>query len=62
MAFKNNGRVIWLHLFSKNDKGNITISELKKLKILSNILLDLPDTEITRLIGLGELCEVNKNV
>jgi hypothetical protein len=62
LAFKNDSRVIWLHLFSKNDKGNVTISELKKLKILSNILLDLPDAEITRLIELGELCEVNKNV
>ncbi len=62
LAFKSNSRVIWLHLFSKNDKGNVTINELKKLKILSNILLDLPDEEITKLIGLGELCEVNENV
>ena len=62
LAFKNDSRVIWLHLFSKNDKGNVTINELKKLKILSNILLDLPGEEITRLIGLGELCEVNENV
>ena len=62
LAFKSDSRVIWLHLFSKNDKGNVTISELKKLKILSNILLDLPDAEITRLIELGELYEVKKNV
>ena len=61
LAFKSDSRVIWLHLFSKNDKGNVTISELKKLKILSNILLDLPDAEITRLIELGELYEVKKN-
>ena len=39
LAFKNENRVIWLHLFSKNEKGNVTAVEFKKLKILSNISL-----------------------
>ena len=62
LAFKKENRVIWLHLFSKNDKGNVTTNELKKLKSLSDILLSLPDDDITKLIKLGELCEVNKHV
>lgn len=62
LAFKKDYRVIWIHLFSKNDKGNITTSELKKLKSLSDILLTLSDDEISRLIDLGELYEVIENV
>ena len=62
LAFKSGSRVVWLHLFSKNEKGNICTSELKKLKLLSKILLDIPDDEVNKLIKLGELCEVNKNV
>lgn len=62
LAFKKENRVIWLHLFSKNDKANVTTNELKKLKSLSDILLDLPDDDIEKLIKLGELCEVNEHV
>jgi len=62
LAFKNGSRVVWLHLFSKNEKGNVSTSELKKLKLLSKILLDIPDNEINKLIKLGELHEVNENV
>ena len=58
LAFKKDRRIIWLHLFSKNEKGNITTNELKKLKSLSSILLDLPADAFTKLIHLGELCEV----
>jgi len=62
LAFKNDSRVVWLHLFSKNEKGNVSINELKKLKLLSNILLEITDDEIAKLVELGELYEVNKNV
>ena len=62
LAFKNDERVIWLHLFSKNEKGNISVSELKKLKQLSGILLALPDDKLTKLLDLGELYEVTENV
>ncbi len=62
LAFKNDSRVVWLHVFSKNEKGNVSISELKKLKLLSNILLEIPGNEISKLIEIGELYEVNENV
>lgn len=62
LAFKKENRVYWLHLFSKNEKGNITTSELKKLKQLAGIMLALDEEQIIKLIGSGELFEVNKNV
>jgi|GEM_PF-4161202 len=46
----------------KNDKGNVTTSELKKLKHLADIMFSLTDEQTNKLINLGELCEVNKNV
>ena len=62
LAFKSNNRVIWLHIFAKNDKDNVTTNELKKLKTLADILLDLSNSEIEKLIKLGELYEVNDHV
>jgi hypothetical protein len=61
MAFKNDKGVFWLHLFSKNDKGNVSTSELKKLKQLADIMFDLTDDQIIKLINLGELLEVKIN-
>jgi hypothetical protein len=52
--------MMWLHLFSKNEKDNGSITELKKLKLLSNILLETTDDKIVKLIALGELCEVKE--
>ena len=62
LAYKKESRVIWLHLFAKNEKGNISVVELKRLKVLSDILLGLSNDEIAQLIHLGELCEVKENV
>jgi len=62
LALKEEKRVIWLHLFAKNEKENITASELKKLKTLADILSTISDKDITRLIKNHELCEVNENV
>lgn len=62
LAFKKDSKIIWLHLFSKNEKGNVSTSELKKLKDLSNIVLELSDEQIYKLLNLGELFEVTKNV
>ena len=62
LAFKNDKGIYWLHLFSKNDKGNVTTSELKKLKHLADIMFSLTDEQTSKLINLGELCEVNTNV
>jgi len=62
LAFKKDNEIYWLHLFSKNDKENVTTSELKKLKQLSDIMFTLTDEQVKNLVNLGELCEVNTNV
>jgi hypothetical protein len=62
LAFKKDNEIYWLHLFSKNDKENVTTSELKKLKQLSDIMFTLTDEQVKNLVSLGELCEVNTNV
>ena len=62
LAYKTDRRVIWLHLFAKNDKGNVSTTELKKLKSLADILLGLSANDMARLIKLGELCEVDEHV
>ena len=62
LAFKKDNGIYWLHLFSKNDKENVTTSELKKLKFLADIMFSLTDEQINDLINLGEFCEVNTNV
>ncbi|NCT56322.1 MAG: type II toxin-antitoxin system RelE/ParE family toxin [Legionella sp.] len=61
LAFKAGDRIIWLHLFDKNDKGNVSNKELKKLKFLADILLALSDDELNRLIKLGEILEVKEH-
>jgi len=61
-AFKKESYIIWLHLFSKNDKENVTEKESKKLKTLANILLNLSSNDIARLVKLNELIEVTANV
>ena len=62
LAFKKDNGIYWLHLFSKNDKENVTTSELKKLKQLSDIMFTLTDEQVKNLVNLGELCEVKTNV
>lgn len=62
LAFKKDSRVIWLHLFAKNDKENITTGELKKLKLIADILLSMPIEDIIKLIKANELYEVTENV
>lgn len=58
LAVKKRKRLIWLHLFAKNDKGNVTTAELKKLKSLADILLELSESDVEKLVERGELLEV----
>ena len=62
LAVKQGERLIWLHLFAKNDKGNVTTGELKKLKTLADILLGLSQVDIDKLVKRGELLEVQDYV
>lgn len=61
LAFSKGNKIIWLHLFAKNDKANVTNTELVKLKKLATILLSLDANGIEKLCALGELYEVDDN-
>lgn len=61
LAFKQDNRVVWIHLFSKNEKANVSTDELKKLKTLSDVLLALSESDMENLIELGELFEVKED-
>lgn len=58
LAFKQNGRAIFLFGFSKNDRDNIEEAQLKELKKLSKAFLMLPDKKIHKLIKEKKLIEV----
>lgn len=62
LAFQQDNRIVWLHLFAKNDKENITTNELKKLKLLADIFISMPIEDILKLIKANELYEVTENV
>lgn len=51
-----------LRLASNDGKGNVTTGELKKLKILADILLGLSEADIDNLVKRGELLEVQDHV
>lgn len=58
LVYKKEDKIFWLHVFKKNEKENISTTELKKLKVLSKVFLNLKDNEIQALIDAGELSEV----
>jgi hypothetical protein len=59
ICFKQSDRAVYLHGFSKNSKGNISIKELKSLKELADILLNINEKELQTAISSGVLMEVN---
>lgn len=61
LAFKKDSLVIWLHMYGKNEKGNISHSELTDLKKISNVLLNATEAQLMILVKNGSLEEI-KNV
>lgn len=60
LAYKKDDRLIWVHAFSKNDKGNISKKDLEKLKGLSDIFLNLSKSDLEILIECGDLIEIKE--
>lgn len=58
LAFKNGKLIIWLHMYGKNEKGNVSQAELTDLKKLSSILLSATEEQFTTLVGNGKLQEI----
>ena len=44
--------------FAKNERDNIKDDELRMLKMLAAVLLDMDDTHIERAVSHGELKEI----
>ena len=59
ICFKQDDRAIFVHGFSKSNKGNISKRELQALKELAGILLDMSDQELQKALSIGALVEVN---
>jgi len=60
LAYKKDDRLIWIHAFSKNDKGNVSKKDLEKLKGLSEIYLNLSKSALQVLIECGDLIEIKE--
>lgn len=60
VAFRSERRAIFCFGFAKNEKENISDSQLRMLKKLAKDYLHLPINQIERLIDRTRLCEVNR--
>ena len=61
VLFRAAGHAFFAHGFAKNDKANISGQELKALKRLAGVLLELSVAELATAVRVGELIEVVTN-
>lgn len=61
LALKEGDSLIWLYIFDKNDKGNISNTELADLKKLSGTLLSATKDQMKLLIESGKLQEIKND-
>ena len=59
IAYRFADKAFFVYGFTKSAKANITVTELKALKLLAHDLLNYSDTEIHRLLDAGVLFEIN---
>ena len=59
LFFREGDRLIYIHGFKKNEKANITDTELKAFKGLAKIFEDMTGDQINQSIKSGYLIEVN---
>lgn len=58
LAFKKEDRVVFMYGFAKNKRANISVDELKALKLLAAELLSYSEQKILQAMNAGELIEV----
>jgi hypothetical protein len=61
LCFKRGSHVFFIHGFSKNEKQNVSQSELQALKRLSKVLLNLGDEQIEASLLRRELAQIGEN-
>ena len=55
------GHGIFAHGSAKKDQANVTARELKALKQLAAVLLELPEVELERAVEAGELIRIGSD-
>ncbi len=61
LAVRKEDRIIFLHGFRKNNQSNLNTKELKYLRSIGLILLNLNDRGLSRVMEEGEIIEVKNN-
>lgn len=61
VAFQSGGHLFFVHGFAKNEKANVTASELVALKRLASVLLGLDGVAVQKAEAAGELLEVRSH-
>jgi hypothetical protein len=58
LFFKRGERVFFAHGFAKNDKANVSPSELRALKRLADVMLGLNKADLAKALAGGELMQL----
>lgn len=61
LAYRINDNAFFIHGFAKNTKANISIEELRALKLLAKELLSFTDKSLNQAIEGGALIEVPRH-
>jgi hypothetical protein len=62
LAYRHGERVIFMHLFAKKEKSNVTKSELAALKTLAKAYMSLSADELDKAVLTRALREVKQDV
>lgn len=61
LAFKIENKAFFMYGFSKNQRANINVKELKSLKLMAKDLLSYSDNQLKKAINSGCLLEVKNH-
>jgi hypothetical protein len=59
VVWRRRDRAVFLHGFAKNERGNVSATDLADLKGLAAMFLSYSDQQIDKAVSEGELTEVN---
>jgi hypothetical protein len=61
VAYRARDRLVFLHIFAKSEKGNISSKELRALQELGSLYVEFSGDRIAELVRTGTLVEVAVN-
>ena len=59
VVYQQSNKVFFVYGFAKNERANISVKQLKALKLLATQLLGYTNPALLKAINAGELIEVN---